>query len=119
MNRDSIIAAMCLAYNVAEADGLQEEEAAILEKELASFKLSDNDRQSIINQYKELPIFRAVEVIRKSDEETRKEANALVMLSTLADGVLSEREQGAYSIIAKLCYFKKMTLEEAHEQLKF
>jgi len=119
MNRNSIIAAMCLAYNVAEADGLQEKEAAILERELASFKLSDDDRQSIIKQYKELPLFRAVEVIRKGSEEERNEANALVMLSTLADGVLSEKEQGAYNIIAKLCYFQKMTLEEAHAQLQF
>lgn len=119
MNRDSIIATMCLAYNVAQADGLQGKEAVILERELASFKLNDTDRQSIINQYKELPLFRAVEVIRNGSEEERKEANALVMLSTIADGVLSEKEQGAYSIIAKLCYFQKMTLEEAHKQLKF
>ena len=60
-----------------------------------------------------------LEILRYADEGTRDEAQALTMITIMADGDLSDKELGALKLMSDLCRFKEMTVEEAHRILGF
>ena len=119
MNQKTLAAAMNVAWVVSKADGMDDKEWEIFFKEMKSYKLDEDQRSAVINQFKQMDPIEAINILRNSDEETRKEAQALTMVTIAADGDISDKEAGAYSVLANLCSFCKMTFEEAHRILCF
>ena len=119
MTKETLAAALNVAYGVAGVDGFAEEERQILAEEIKSYNLSQEDAQAVIDLYQEMPVLQALNIIAASDDATRKEAHALIVFSCLADGNASEQEQGAYELVKNLCNLPDMPVEEARQILGF
>lgn len=119
MNQKTLAAALNVAWAVSTADGMADAEWNVLNKELKSYKLDDDQIKAVIEEFKSMDPIQAINLLRSSDEATRKEAQALTMVTITADGELSDKELGAYSLMANLCKFSKMSFEEAHRILCF
>ncbi|MBR4197548.1 MAG: hypothetical protein IKQ94_02100 [Bacteroidales bacterium] len=119
MNLNTLSAALCVAYNIADVDGIKDEEREIFVKEINSFKLSREQRVETINRALGMDVLDAIITLRDADSAARDEADALVIITMFADGELSEKEAGAYILMNKLCHFRLIGLEEAHKILGF
>jgi len=118
MTKETLAAALNVAYAVAGVDGFANEEAAVLAKELQSFNLSDEAAQEIIEMYTKMPVLKALNIIAVADEDVRKEAHALVVYSCIADSA-SEKEIGAYTLVKHICNLPDITVDEAKQILGF
>ena len=107
MTKTEIIAAMTVAYGVANVDGLKEDEAAMLIKELKSYKFANDPEQyqEALANYKKMPVLEGINVIAQADEAARKEAHALTIYAMCGDGEASDHEVGAYRLMKDICNF--------------
>lgn len=120
MNRQTLAAAFNLAYFAACPDGVQPEESGVILTELACFKLPGEENAAILNLYKDMTLEQAIEIIRNADEDTKDEAQALMIVTVCADGVVEVNEQEAFLAIYKRCNFSHdMSINEAHAKLGF
>lgn len=122
MTKTEIIAAMTVAYGVANVDGLKEDEAAMLIKELKSYKFANDPEQyqEAIANYKKMPVREGINIIAVADEAARKEAHALTIYAMCADGDASDHEVGAYRLMKEICNFPPIEdLAEAKAILGF
>jgi len=119
MNQKTLAASMNVAWVVSKADGMDDKEWDVFFSEMKSYKLTEAQRDALIEEFKNMDPIEAINLLRQADEATRKEAQALTMVTIYADGSISDKEAGAYSVIANLCSFTKMTFEEAHSILCF
>lgn len=119
MNQKTLAAALNVAWVVAKQDEMSDKEWDAIKQELKSFKLSSEQYDSVIEQFKQMDPIEAINILRCSDTDTRREAQALTIVTMIADGELSDKELGAFSLMANLCSFEKMTVEEAHKILCF
>ncbi len=112
-------AAMNVAYGVAFADKMSDDEWGVFSKEMQSFSLNEEQSKFVVDRFKSMDILEAINILRYADEGTRDEAQALTMITIMADGDLSDKELGALKLMSDLCRFKEMTVEEAHRILGF
>ena len=122
MTKTEIIAAMTVAYGVANVDGLKEDEAAMLIKELKSYKFANDPEQyqEAIANYKKMPVREGINIIAVADEAARKEAHALTIYAMCGDGEASDHEVGAYRLMKDICNFPPIEdLAEAKAILGF
>lgn len=119
MNLKTLAAAMNIAWAVSRVDGMEDKETTVLAKEMKSFNLNEDQVHTVLEQYKQMDPIEAINILRAADEATRKEAQALTMVTIGADGEISDKEVGAYSLMANLCSFIKISWEEAHQILGF
>lgn len=122
MTKTEIIAAMTVAYGVANVDGLKEDEAAMLIKELKSYKFANDQEQyqEALANYKKMPVREGINIIAQADEAARKEAHALTIYAMCGDGEASDHEVGAYRLMKDICNFPPIEdLAEAKAILGF
>lgn len=119
MNRKTLAAAMKVALSVARRDEMSDKEWEALFRELTSFQLTKEEKDAVANEFCEMPTIEAVNILRAADADTRREAQALTIITMLADGEFSDREKGAWGLMYELCSFEKMSVEEAHKILGF
>jgi len=119
MNQKTLAAAMNVAWVVSKADGMDDKECGVFFSEMKSFQLTEAQRDALIQEFKNMDPIEAINLLRQADEATRKEAQALTMVTLYADGTISDKEVGAYGVIANLCSFTDMTFEQAHSILCF
>ena len=119
MTKETLAATLNVAYGVAGVDGFHDDEKAILAKELASYKLSDEDAKEVLALYNEMPVLQAINIIAGADEATRKEAHALIVFTCIADGEASEKELGAYNLVKAICNLPDLNVDEARQILGF
>ena len=119
MNTKTLAAALTVAYAVAKVDGFADQETATLAKEMKSYNLSDEQKDRVLALYKEMSTFEAITIIRESSQEDTNEAEALTILTLLADNEVSDKEIGALKLMGTLCGFKGMDVEEAHRVIGF
>ena len=119
MKLKNIAAALNIAYAVVRVDGFADAEADVLAKEIKAFNMSDEDRQYVVNLYKEMSIFQAISLIGTSEEADKLEAEALTVVALLADDVLSDKEVGAYTLMGSILGFKGLKYDEARRVLGF
>ena len=122
MTKTEIIAAMTVAYGVANVDGLKEDEAAMLIKELKSYKFANDPEQyqEAIANDKKMPVREGINIIAQADEAARKEAHALTIYAMCGDGEASDHEVGAYRLMKDICNFPPIEdLAEAKAILGF
>ncbi|MBQ7631856.1 MAG: hypothetical protein IJS82_03750 [Paludibacteraceae bacterium] len=119
MTKETLAATLNVAYGVAVVDGFHEDEKTILAKELASYKLSDEDAKAVLALYNEMPVLQAINIIAGADEDVRKEAHALIVFTCIADGEASEKELGAYNLVKALCNLPAVDVDEARQILGF
>ena len=119
MTKETLAATLNVAYAVAVVDGFHDDEKAVLAKELASYKLSDDDAKQVLALYNEMPVLKAINIIAGADEAVRKEAHALIVYTCIADGEASEKELGAYNLIRSICNLPAVEADEARQILGF
>ena len=122
MTKTEIIAAMTVAYGVANVDGLKEDEAAMLIKELKYYQLANDPEQyqEALANYKKMPVREGINIIAQADEAARKEAHALTIYAMCGDGEASDHEVGAYRLMKEICNFPPIEdLAEAKAILGF
>ena len=119
MTKETLAATLNVAYGVAGVDGFHDDEKAILVKELASYKLSDEDAKAVLARYSEMSILEAINIIAGADEDVRKEAHALIVFTCIADGEASEKELGAYNLVKAICNLPDIDVDEARQILGF
>lgn len=119
MNQKTLAAALKVALAVSSPDGLADKELDVFKQELKSYHLTPEQHNGVIDQSTQMDLIEAINILRASDADTRREAEALTLVTTIADGELSDKELGALSLMWDLCSFEKMTVEEAHKILCF
>ena len=119
MTKETLAATLNVAYGVAGVDGFHDDEKAVLVKELASYKLSDEDAHAVIERYGDMSILEAINIIAAADEDVRKEAHALIVFTSIADGEASEKELGAYQLVKTICNLPAINVDEARQILGF
>lgn len=119
MNQKTLAAALNVAWVVAKQDEMSDKEWDALNQELKSYNLTSEQFNSVIEQFKQMDPIEAINILRASDPDTRREAQALTVITMIADGELSDKELGAWGLMVNLCSFEKMTIEEAHKILGF
>lgn len=119
MNVETLAAAMNVAFGISSADEMTDQEWDILKQEMRSYRLNEEQTTQVVDRFKAMEVLEAINILRNADEATRDEAQALALVTMVADGDLSDKELGALSLMSSLCKFKKMNLDEAHEILKF
>ena len=120
MTKQSLAAALYLAYAVAAQDGFQEEESWVLGNELNSFKLSDEDNAQVTELFKRMDVDTAVDIIRDSDQATKDEAQAVIFLTLLNDRVIDPAETSAYQAICERCgLIRSLSINDAHAIIGF
>lgn len=110
---------MNVALSVARRDEMSDKEWDALFSELTSFQITNEEKEAVIKECCEMPTIEAINILRASDTNTRREAQALTIITMLADGEFSDREKGAWGLMYELCSFEKMSVEEAHKILGF
>ncbi|MBR6304287.1 MAG: hypothetical protein IKR37_01505 [Paludibacteraceae bacterium] len=103
MTKETLAAALHLAYQVAARDGFQEEETWVLAQEIQSFNLPADVSEEVLHLYRTMPFEDAVAYIRDADEATKDEANALMMLAMFNDRVVDPSEVEAFRQIREMC----------------
>ena len=120
MNRQTLAAALNLAYAVSAPDGLQEQEAGAIMAELASFKLPSEENAAVLNMFNEMSLEDAIEIIRNSDDDTKDEAQALMIVTVCADKLVELSEQDAFLDIYNRCGFTNaLSYDDAVAKLGF
>lgn len=119
MNTQTLAAALNLAWAVASRDGMEESEWAVMIKEMKSFNMTDEQVDRVTKMFKEMDVLDAVKIIRDADTATRREAQALIILTVIGDGDLSDKEAGAFLLMKLLCQFDDMDIETAHRVIGF
>lgn len=110
---------MNVAYGVAYADEMTDSEWAVFNNEMKSFNLNEEQTKFVVDRFKSMDILEAINILRYADDGTRDEAQALAIVTMLADGDLSDKELGAFKLMTNLCRFREMTIEEAHSIIGF
>jgi hypothetical protein len=119
MTKQELAATLNVAYAVAGVDGFADEEKDQLAKELASYNLSEEDNNLIIQAYNEMSILEAVNIIAQANEDVKKEASALIIYAIIADRNATEMETGAHRLMVKLLDLPLIEFEEAQRILGF
>ena len=119
MKLQNIAAALNIAYAVVRVDGFADEDADVLAKEIKSFNMSDEQRQNLVQAYKEMSILQAVAIISNAEQADKLEAEALTVVALLADNELSEKEIGAYTLMGSILGFQGLKYEDARRVLGF
>ena len=119
MNTQTLAAALNLAWAVASRDGMGDSEWAVMIKEMKSFNMTDEQVDRVTKMFKERDGLDAVKIIRDADTATRREAQALIILTVIGDGDLSDKEAGAFLLMKLLCKFDDMDIETAHRVIGF
>ena len=119
MNTQTLAAALNLAWAVASRDGMEDSEWAVMIKEMKSFNMTDEQVDRVTKMFKEMDVLDAVKIIRDADTATRREAQALIILTVIGDGDLSDKEAGAFLLMKLLCQFDDMDIETAHRVIGF
>lgn len=117
MNVKTIAAAMKLALYAQENEGDATTDTIL--KEMNSFNLSEEDKDTIVDLYKKYTAYEVVEILHNSDDATKKEAHALAKVTAYADGELTDGEVGKLVLLKVICDLPSVSLEEAHEILGF
>ena len=102
---------------VCAIDKLDDSEVHVVSKELKAFNLSAEENDEIIELFKGISPFRAVEILKDSDANTKKESASLCIVALNADGECSDKEQGAYFLAKTICDFPSLSFTEAKEHL--
>lgn len=118
MKKNELAAALRLAVQVCAIDKLEEQEKDIIFKELMAFNLSKENRDEVMKLCKNMSSFRACEILKDADENTKKEAASLCIVAMNADDDLSDQEAGAYLLAEQICNLPPMNYTEAKEHLK-
>lgn len=119
MNVETLAAAMNVAFGISSADEMTDQEWEVLKNEMRSFKLNEEQTTMVIDRFKSMEVLEAINILRNADDATRNEAQALALVTMVADGELSDKELGALSLMSSLCKFRKMDLDEAHQIVGF
>ena len=119
MNINTLAAAMNVAWGVAGADKMADEEWAVLFKEMDSYRLDAKQREDLIARFKSMDVLEGINTLRAADAATRDEAEALVFITTCNDGKASDIEIGAFILMSQLCKFRGIKADEAHRILGF
>ena len=119
MNIETLSAALNLAWAVASSDEMHDAEWDVLFKEMKSFNLTEDQQNKVIDRFKAMDVLEAVNVIMNSDNATRDEAEALVVVTMLSDAEFSDKEKGAWSLMRKLCKFRGISYEDSRKILGF
>ena len=119
MNIQTLAAAMNIAYAVVRVDGFADEESAILAKEVASYNLSDEQRERVIEAYKQMNIRQAISIILESKPEDKREAEALTIVALFGDDELSDKEAGAFVLMSHILGFEGLKYDEARRIVGF
>lgn len=119
MNTQTLAAALNLAWAVASRDGMSDSEWAVMAKEMGTFNLTTEQHERVTKMFKEMDELEAINIIRNADSATRREAQALIILTIIGDGDLSDKEAGAYTLMKLLCKFDEMDIDEAHRVIGF
>jgi formate-dependent phosphoribosylglycinamide formyltransferase (GAR transformylase) len=119
MKLQNIAAAMNIAYAVVRVDEFADEEANVLAAEIKSFNMDDDQRARLVEAYKEMSIIQAIAIISNADQADKREAEALTVVALLGDGELSDKEIGAYTLMASILGFEGIKYEEARQILGF
>jgi len=119
MNKETLAAALNVAFYTASTDEMADAEWAVLRKELDTFNMTDEQKEAVIERFKEMDILEAINLLRTSDDATRDEAQALTIMTMLSDNEYSDMERGAFRLMNALCKFRTMEYEEARQILGF
>ena len=120
MTKQTLAAALNLAYQLAAQDGFQEEETWVLAQEIKSFNLSEEDEEEVLRLYRTLTADQAIELVRNSDEATKDEVNALMMMAMINDRVIDPNESRAFFRVRELCGItREMSIDDARRVLGF
>lgn len=109
---------MKIAQKVCGIDGLDENETKLIVKEVQAFNLSKEDCGEVLDLFKSMSLFRAIEIIKNADENVKKETASLCIVAMNEDDKLSDKEFGAYWMTKMICDLPDLNFTEAKEHLK-
>ena len=122
MTKETLAATLNVAYAVAVVDGFHDDETAVLAKELASYKLSDDDAKQVLALYNEMPVLKAINIIDEkssmmlngSDRGNYLNSDASIYLNSYTvnqEGYIDYPLTGFVEV-------KNLTVEEAKDRLQ-